>query len=770
MKIKAMFKQIVTCIIISLSFFCIQLQAELLTADGKPFRSIIIQKGAPGSVVQAAKDLRKYVKAVCNTNLPIIEQGQSEAQTPAFFLGTATKIKTADLKDDGFRIQSSPDGLLIAGKDDPEKPIIGIRNPWNYREVWNPQLRFGAFGNCGTMYGVYRFLEQYLGIRWYMPGPLGEVVPPRKNITLPAIDLNVAPVISYRYVWMCNFAVSPRDALWYRRSGFGGRYPVQIIDSFALFLKYKDSHPEYFALVDGKRDFTNRCASRGGGHLCLSNPVVVKQWAKDITAYFKSHPEAGIFPVVPNDGLSRICECPDCQADLTPGTPKSGRFSNHIWKFVAKVAKEVAKTCPGKYLGCLAYEGYSDPPTALDRLPENVVVMLCKAEHMNYPCSTGYRGKATEWLKKTNRIYFWDYYLYHWKPWCNLPIFYGDFIADDIKYLVSIHSPGEFIEAENFGNTNQIKYPGMQHLNLYLTGKLMWNPDVDFSSMLEEYYRLFYGPASEPMRKFWTIAADSLKKTPSKNKKIVPADIFTRPVLDQLSRALAQAQKAVPQDSIYAKRIKVIVKEYNIGRRSLVRQARTERPVITATYLQNPRNILKCKPQQFVDKSGESSQVSTWVYAGWRSNNLYLSFICFESHMNKLKKYKPERDHDGIWNEDSIEIFLNPKPGDKSCYRQFIVNSDGTCWDANIGGGGVRPEWNSGFKARVRKEPNRWIVNTIIPLKDLGINGSPDGITLGANFFRNRFAGTESDITCWAPVFNERNFMPKYFGKIILKK
>ena len=57
-----------------------------------------------------------------------------------------------------------PEGLVILGRDDPEATPTSL-----------------ASGSAGTLYGVYRVLEE-LGIRWFYPGEIGEVVPNKKDI------------------------------------------------------------------------------------------------------------------------------------------------------------------------------------------------------------------------------------------------------------------------------------------------------------------------------------------------------------------------------------------------------------------------------------------------------------------------------------------------------------------------------------------------------------------------------------------------------------
>ena len=259
-----------------------------LVRDGKPQSVIIIDKQAPDSVRHAARELQEHVAKASGANLPIQDSTENLApQTIGIYLGETKAAKTlgvefANLKSDAFRIIAKDHFLVIAGRDYRGPPVFGLRNPWQLNEVYNSKLKLGAFGEAGTLNGVYHFLEQYCGVRWYMPGDLGTVVPRQPTIRVPVMDETIAPDYEYRYPWLCNFEDSPEDALWYRRMRFGGACPVQIIHSFGGLAKYKDQHPEYFALIGGVRDFGGRSCLGGGANLCLSNPAVADQWVKEI--------------------------------------------------------------------------------------------------------------------------------------------------------------------------------------------------------------------------------------------------------------------------------------------------------------------------------------------------------------------------------------------------------------------------------------------------------------------------------------------------------
>ena len=79
--------------------------------------------------------------------------------------------RTAELKDDGYIIKITSEVAYLIGKD----PLA---------------TRFTVFGLLGD----------HLGVRWYMPGDIGEVVPKTDNVILPECEDIQEPSFKMRWV------------------------------------------------------------------------------------------------------------------------------------------------------------------------------------------------------------------------------------------------------------------------------------------------------------------------------------------------------------------------------------------------------------------------------------------------------------------------------------------------------------------------------------------------------------------------------------------
>jgi hypothetical protein len=752
------------------------LQGALVDRFGHSYNEIVVATDAADSVKLAAEELQKFSREICKAELKIVNNA---TQFPVIFVGESPELKkrgvTAEgLPSEGYLIKTGDNYLAIIGRDYKGKPLLDTRNPWRCIDAYNQELKLAAFGDAGTLTGVYEFLRQIGEVRFYLPGELGTVITSVPNLTVPELNVSGAPRTNYRYPWFSMFERSPQSALWARRVGFGGKAPVMIIDSYTRFQKYRDSHPEYFALADGKRAFGAECAADGHGHLCLTNPAVIKQWANDIIEYFENNPQVDVYPLTPSDGLRRICECKDCQAELRQNAGNDGRFSYHIWNFTGKVAALVGKRFPNKYVGCLAYERYHTPPAEIGYMP-NVAVMFCNWRSFlaNPAESAKFHAEVEAWSAKVDRVYLWTWYLDHWLPWNGLPVIFTDTIERELKYMFKNPKySGEFIESEGQnGDHNQMPTPGMQHLNLYVTARLYWNPQLKVATLIEEYCKLFYGPAAAPMQSFWLTAQQRRSAIITKNLHCSPDDVFTPVFITKLNDLLKQALDATPAASVYRERVELIRKEFSAGSKRLTRLEKIGIQKLEIPLVMNMEEpFTKIKPVKFVGKNGEDYTPSTWLYAGYDRQYLYLKFVCFEPIMAKLRREVTSSDGE-TWTDDSIEVFICPDESKRDKCYQLVINSNNALFDAKVlSVAGRDPKWNSKARIKTKREENRWIVEISLPFASIDINDPNFTGELAANFYRNRSVGAETTRSCWSPTGAFAHYTPDKFGVLKLRK
>ncbi len=758
------------------AFAAASLFAGLIGPNGTPYSQIAVAADAPSSVRIAATEFRDFARRLCGAELTVVE---TPTDGTAVYIGDSPALRATGFvppafPDEGYLIRTYRGNLVIMGDDYTGPLMAGGVNPFRITETYNPELNLSIFGTAGTMTGVYEFLHRVGNVRFYWPGESGIVLDPVPELRLTELDLTGAPKTGYRYPWYSFFEVDKEGILWARRIGIGAKAPVMIMHNYCDFLKYKDTHPEYFALADGKRAFGAECVADGLGHLCLTNPAVIRQWADDIIAYFEVNPTIEVYPLVPNDGLNRICECPDCQAEVRPDMGPAGKYSYHIWNFTAKVAALVAERFPDKYVGNIAYSNFRTPPEELGYLP-NTVVMFCnyRSYLANPELSETLHAEIEAWSAKSDRIYMWTWYLDHWLPWRGLPVVFSDTIENELNYMFANPKfAGEFIESESdTNNFDSMSMPAMQHWSLYLTHRLNWEPEATAESLFNEYCTRFYGPAAEPMHDFWRNAELRRNQLLAKSAKLTPDELFTGEFIAELKGLLARAVDATEPDSIYRQRIETVADEFEIGAGRLVRLQAVGAQQMAIPEIAGFDDFNEMSPVRFVGRDGEERNPPTWLYTGFDRQYLYMLFLCYEPEMDKLKTTANPPDDGSIWVDDCLEIFLCPDESDRKapCY-QLIVNADGVLYDCINRRLNDTVPWDSQAQVRVIRQANRWMAAIRVPFAAIGVNDPYFAGSMAGNFYRSRAVNPLPEVSAWSPTGELNHYSPEKFGVISLKQ
>lgn len=461
--------------------------AMKLTIEGTSDYQIVLPAQASPSERHAALELQSYLEQASGARLPLVDD-TAPLKGHEILLGNNAHLKALGLVinwdklgKEGFTIKTRGGRLIIAG---------------------------GA--QRGTMYGVYTFLENYLGFRWFTSKITR--VPHLPTISLPAhLDDTQVPILEYRE----PFFTEAFDADWAARNKVNGQsmrldeerggkityFPF--VHTFATLVppeKYFKDHPEYFSLVDGQRQ-------DGYAQLCLTNPDVRRIALEGVRQWMKEHPEAGIYSVSQNDTF-RNCQCDNCRAlDEAQGTPMGS-----LLDFVNYIAGELADEFPDKAIDTLAYQYTRKAPKDTRPLP-NVIIRLCSIEccfsHPLATCdsseNTNFRRDMEDWARVSDRTYIWDYntdFANYWLPFPNYWV-----LQPNIKYFVEHGVKGIFEEGA---------YPpggggeGAE-LKSYIMAKALWDPDYDADVAINEFCEGVYGAAAPLMLEYLHMMADSVK-------------------------------------------------------------------------------------------------------------------------------------------------------------------------------------------------------------------------------------------------------------------
>ncbi len=164
-----------------------------------------------------------------------------------------------------------------------------------------------------------------------------------------------------------------------------------------------------------------------------------------------------------------------------------------------RFVNEVAKHFPSKIISTLAYQ-YSRHAPAITKPADNVQVMLCTIElNRSKPIeqesgSQSFVKDIVDWGKICKHIYLWDYtidFAHSVSPFPNLHV-----LQPNIQFFTRNNVRAHFQQS------NSMKGQEFAELKLYLISRLLWNPDINTASVMDEFLGGYYGKAAPWIKKY----------------------------------------------------------------------------------------------------------------------------------------------------------------------------------------------------------------------------------------------------------------------------
>ena len=379
----------------------------------------------------------------------------------------------------------------------------------------NKRIIIDGAGSKGTINGVYYFLEAYCDCHWYEAEVI--IIPENESLCVPAdIDVSYTPFFEYSE----TDTKSSRDPEFAVANGVtGGIYkklaPEQgytvdyignsshtLVNQFCKPSDYFDSHPEYYALVNGKRV---------ADQLCLTNEEVKTIVTEEALALLeeKYNPDAPlqILSVTQADN-GNYCTCTTCKAL----DDANGSQAGTMLTFANEIAERIKAT--GKYqdlaIDTFAYQYTRQAPSNV--VPrDDVIVRLCSIEccfghTLDDPdCKENvkFMEDLREWSSICDRLYIWHYNL-NCDESVNIYANFGTlqrntqiFYENNVK---GIYQQGIFYIDECDAEFAEMK--------TYLLSKLMQNPYLDYEKEMTGYLIGVYGPGGIYLKEFIDIVTE----------------------------------------------------------------------------------------------------------------------------------------------------------------------------------------------------------------------------------------------------------------------
>jgi len=464
-----------------------------------------------------ADELAKYLKQISGTGFEIINEPGNTGKEIVIGLDAASKyIKTGrpDKDDEGFRIFNKGNRVLIYGQ-----------------------------GRRGTLYGVYTFLEELLGCRWYTSKV--KVIPQKNGYTFSKINIQQKPAITFRSVdyfdvWQPAMAVpNKNNAQFHGPQSNPDIQQLWLEHSFDVFVpvsEFFDSHPEYFSLIDGKRQ-------KDRSQLCLTNSDVLRITIERLRQYIAKNPQYTIYNVAQNDNKNP-CQCKKCQTIVKREKAESGIM---LW-FVNQVVDAVGDEFPNKYIGTFAYQYTRKPPEHI-KPHKDLIIVLCSIEcdfshPFDHPNNQKFLDDLRNWQGYTDNILIWDYvvnYRHYFLPHPNFNV-----LQKNIQILRDAGVKAVLEQANGQGYGSEF-----EGLRAWVLTKLLWDPDTDMRLLIEDYINGYYQKSAPSILQYF----DLVQSLVTKDSYLTYATklsnpIFTPEFLNKANRIFDEAEAAADNEEI----------------------------------------------------------------------------------------------------------------------------------------------------------------------------------------------------------------------------
>lgn len=441
-----------------------------------PERVIQLEADAPETTRWAARELQRLLLASTGEMLPMVPGPTAQ---PAIRLH-----RDDSLPHDGFVLRMEKSDIVIAGNES-ERPGL-----------WEVPSH-------GTLWGTLEFAERCLGVRWLLPGPLGEEIPRQKLEDLElAEEVRGAPGFTIRA--LAYLGESERELTgrhlptldWMKRQRLTNSLNPWLAaygHSWDDYLKPADfvAHPEW---KPSNGNFERRGKVT---FFCTTAPGLVELFAQRVIENIDRHPERPMTSLSPTDG-GGFCTCERCAPLVETDPHGKPNHARAILTFYQRVAEIVARERPGRRLGGFVYYNYQYPPEApLPELPDNMSLCWAPLNYYGYGLlkpvyRAEFPGVMEKWSRATPRLVYHNYSTwmrgYHGAP---LPVSL-DILERELPAAASHKIWGaRMIGTSAWGVNAPINY---------LLAKQLWDPRLNVRAALDDWLHRAYGPGWPHMR------------------------------------------------------------------------------------------------------------------------------------------------------------------------------------------------------------------------------------------------------------------------------
>ena len=457
-----------------------------IAQNGQSEYKIIRGQNCSPSEKYAAEVLQDYLRQISGVTIPIFTDTEPSAEKE-IVVGrtnregvTGYTVDRASLGDEGLTVMTLGERVVIAGGE-----------------------------KRGTLYGVFAFLEEALGCRWFTSTLTH--IPEASQMKIPAeLNFTQKPYFEYRETNWTNaydklYSIANRingsfRTLSEEQGGVAWNYLTfghTLVNYFMPPSRYFDEHPEYYALGV-------ETGERTSAQLCLTNPDVLQIVIERVRELLEANPGAGRIVFLGHEDNMNYCVCENCKAV----DDYEGSQAGTMIRFVNAVADAFKDDYPDVAFETFAYTYTQNPPAHTVPRP-NVIVRLCSisccfAHPIDDPLciedstnNIAFYKDLRAWKKICNRLYMWDYttnFAHYVGPCNNFGV-----LQRNVQIFNENNVEGVFEQGNHTAHESNAEFAD---LRCYLLSRLLWNPYLDYDKTMNEFLKAYYGTGWQYVREY----------------------------------------------------------------------------------------------------------------------------------------------------------------------------------------------------------------------------------------------------------------------------
>ena len=269
----------------------------------------------------------------------------------------------------------------------------------------------------------------------------------------------------------------------------------------------EDPQGDIFALIDGKRDPAQYCASTSS----VFNQIV----SYILNEYGDGKKQTYRFAILPNDN-KLVCQCNLCrQAGNTP--------DNATPAFTALITR-LAQRFPEHQFFTSAYLTTRRPPEG--KLPPNAGVLVSAIDlplgitYTKEPATRSFINTLQQWKTHTSHLYVWDYGSNYDDYFTPFPLLYT--FQKRLKLFREQGVKGVFLNGSGY------EYTTFEEVKTYVAAALMMNPEVSVDKLCTDFFREQYPISGKLITDYYL----GLERTAEQKKKPLPMYSGIRGLVD----------------------------------------------------------------------------------------------------------------------------------------------------------------------------------------------------------------------------------------------